>query len=723
LPIHLFIASLSYQPVRIIFSRLGLSYEKLKAKIVTHISKITTLPVNDVVFSQEVQKILFESFLIAREARIKKVELSDIIVALAQIENPVKTILYDLEIDLDKVRNVAAWIRVRKIMYLRWQRFRKKAQLKPKGVVNRAMTAVATPNLDRYSNDMTQLAKFGYLAPCVDRKEEMRSIFRIVEGGTRKSVILVGNPGTGRRTVVEGLAQLMAEEEVPKVIQDKRLVSISLAKLMGGVQPSEAGRRLLVVLNEVIRSGNIILFIHDIHNMVGVTSGMEEGSLDVASTLASVVARSKLIVLATTTYQDYTRYIENSSIGNVFEKLEIEEPHGNNAIQILEAKAGNIEYRHHVYFSYDSIEKAAMLSDRYLHERYLPEKAIEILEETAIRVHRQKGKDAIVTAEDIAQVITDKTKIPLTQITESETEKLLDLEKHIHERMVDQEEAVGMIAKSLRRARAGMREGERPIANMLFLGPTGVGKTELAKTVAEVYFGSETNMIRLDMTEYQDKSSIYRLIGAPNSDQGGYLTEKIRKNPFALLLLDEIEKAHPDLINIFLQVMDDGRLTDNTGRTIDFTNVVLIGTSNANSIFIQKKVKEGATAEEIKNELMEGELMKHFLPEFLNRLDGVIVFKPLSMEDVIEIAKLQLKKVADNLEKKGIFLEVTSAAVQELAKEGFSPEYGARPLKRVIQEQVSDKLANLLLQSKVNRRDKIIYDLGGEIKIKKAEEV
>jgi len=721
LPVHLLISLFSYQSTMIIFGRLGLDYKKLKEKIKNHLAKINIPPKENVTFSNELLKILLESYTIAYEEHGKKIEIVDILVALAKVENPIKEIFYDVEIDLDKMINVASWIRIRKLMYKRWQRFRKRAQLKPKSGINRAMTAEATPMLDDFSRDLTLLAKMGYLAPCVGRKDEISSIFRMVEGGPRKSVVLVGNPGTGRKTIVEGIAQLMAEEEVPQLFKDKRLVSLSLAKLIGGVEPSVAGKRLLITLNEIIRSGNVVLFISDIHNMIGITSGSEKGSLDLASTLASILSRSRLTVIATTTFQDYTKYIENSALSNVFDKLEISEPHGNEAIQILEAKTGGIEHKNNVYFSYDAVEQAASLSDRYLHDRYLPEKAIELLEETAIRVHGQKGKDSIVSGEDIAQMITEKTKIPLTKITESESDKLLNLEKIIHQRMVDQEEAVTMISAALRRARAGLREGTKPIANLLFLGPTGVGKTELAKTVAEVYFGSEENMIRLDMTEYQNQSSIARLIGDTKTKQAGYLTEEVRKRSFSLVLLDEIEKAHSELVNIFLQVMDDGRLTDAMGRTIDFTNTVIIGTSNANSIYIQKRVKEGASAEDIKTELMAGELIKHFKPEFLNRLDGIIVFKPLSLPNVEEIAKLQLARVAINLETKGVFLEVTPQAIKELAKEGFDPQFGARPLKRVIQEKVSDAAANLLLQGKLDRRDTVIFGTGGQVKINKAK--
>ncbi|RJR31333.1 ATP-dependent Clp protease ATP-binding subunit [Candidatus Parcubacteria bacterium] len=722
LPIHFLIIAMSYQQSKIMFGRLGVNYQKLKEKIIHSLSKVILPPSEDTILSRPALEILLESYVIAMEATGKKVEIAEIISALAKIENPVKEIFYDLEIDFDKVDNVAAWVRIRKKMYERYQRFRKKAHLKPSGDINRSMTAVATPILDAFSQDLTTLAKYGYLSPCVGRNKEIEEIFRIIEGGTRRAVILTGNPGTGRRTIIDGIAQMMTEENVPDLLQDKRLVSLSLAKLIGGVTPSEAGQRLLMALNEVIRSGNIVLFIHDIHNMVGITSGSEKSSLDLASTLASFMTRSRLVIFATTTYKDYIRYVENSSLGNVFEKIEIDEPKGNNAIQILEVKTGSIEYRNGVYFSYDAVAGAAKLSDRYLHDRFLPEKAIEIMEEAAVKVHKEKGKNSIVTADDIALIITEKTKIPLSKITEKETEKLLHLEQLIHQRMIDQEEAVKMIADALRRSRAGMGETTRPIANLLFLGPTGVGKTELAKTVADIYFGSEKNMIRLDMTEYQDKSSIYRLIG-DNSGNPGYLTEAIRKNSFSLLLLDEIEKANSELINIFLQVMDDGRLTDGLGRTVDFTNVVLIGTSNANSVYIQNRVKEGASGEQIKDELLEGRLVKHFRPEFLNRLDGIIVFKPLSREDVKQIALLQIKKIADNLAVKGINLEVTESGLKELAEQGYDPEYGARPLKRVIQEKLADSITNLLLEGKITRRDKIVYDVGGMLKIKQAEKL
>ena len=352
-------------------------------------------------------------------------------------------------------------------------------------------------------------------------------------------------------------------------------------------------------------------------------------------------------------------------------------------------------------------------------EAFKKHKAIILLEETATAVRQEKGKNSLVSGEDVAGVIAHKTGIPLTQITQSETEKLLNLEPLIHQRMVDQEEAVNLVASALRRARAELRDTKRPIVNLLFLGPTGVGKTELAKTVAQIYFGSEDKMIRLDMSEYQLKENLNRLIGSGNEERG-ILTEAVRKSPFALVLLDEIEKAHPDILNLFLQVMDDGRLTDALGRTVDFGHTIIIATSNAGTQFIQDNLRSGKTLEEVKNQLLLSELKQHFKPEFLNRFDGIVVFKPLSQADIEKITYLMLAKVKKRLADKGISLEVTEAAVKELAKIGFDPAFGARPLRRAIQERVDSALANYLLTGKIGPRDKVILEEGGGLRIEKA---
>jgi len=458
------------------------------------------------------------------------------------------------------------------------------------------------------------------------------------------------------------------------------------------------------------------LFIKDIHNLVGIKT--TEGELDISEILADALKRRLFWLISTSNPREYRRLIEGRALEEVLTKIEIKEPEKNETIQILEANVLGIEAAQEVYFSYQALEKAYELSSRFIYERFLPSKAILLLEEVAVYVKSSRGRGLVVTGEDVAALVSSKTKIPLTKITETESEKLLGLEERIHQRIVDQDEAVKMVATALRRARVELRSLKRPIANLLFLGPTGVGKTELAKTVAEVYFGDEKNMLRFDMSEYQNKADIIRLIGAPDGSFEGLLTSAVLKSPFSLLLLDEIEKTHPDILNLFLQVMDDGRLTEATGRVVDFTNIILIGTSNAGTEFIQEEIEKGTDVSEIQRILTREKLKAYFRPEFLNRFDGIIVFKPLGMEEIKQITKLLLKKTEKQLLEKGINLEVTEEAVSELAQAGFDPIYGARPLARAIQERVSDVLAKYLLTGKLTRRQTVLLKAGGEIEVK-----
>ncbi|MFH0820091.1 MAG: AAA family ATPase [bacterium] len=724
LPIHLLAHLFFSDKVRIIFARLGINVEEVLTKIRHLIEGGNHPPEEAPGISPELKQIFFWAYQHAFLSQRKEVDVVELLLALSQKNPSIQDLFLDLEIDQDKIRNVVEWVKIQESLRQRWLRFRHRAAWKPKGSMDRAMTAVATPFLDYFSQDLTLLAKMGYLDLCVGREKEIEEIFRVIEAN-RQSVILVGNPGVGKTTIIEGIAGLMVSEDVPNLIQDKRFVSLSAAKLISGASPSEAQGRLLSVIEEIRRAGNIVLFISDIQEMVGITPGGEE-SLDLAGVLFQALAKNYFFCFATTTPSDYTRYLEAASgLSQVFQKIEVAEPDVNQTIQILEAKSARIEAQNQVYFSYNAIERTVQLAIRYIHDRFLPEKAIRILEQVAIYAQKKKGANTIVGAEDVAEIISQKTNIPVTKVTEEESEKLLTLEDKIHERIVDQEEAVKIVASALRRARAELRDIKRPIVNLLFLGPTGVGKTEVSKTVAEVYFGSEENMIRLDMSEYQEQTSVYRMIGSPLGRQRepGYLTEAVRNNPFSLVLLDEVEKAHPDILNLFLQVMDDGRLTDNLGRTIDFTNVILIATSNAGTGFIQEKMKEGWSVEKIKQGLIEMEIKQYFRPEFLNRFDGIVVFKPLSMTEVVEIAKLLLKKVAQRLVDKGINLEVSDEAVSELAQAGFDPQFGARPLRRVIQERIDDSLAHYLLTQKLSRRDTIVFQAGGVIEVKKARKL
>lgn len=729
IPIHLFAELLLHPKVKEILSRLEVDLYVLKSKLRYQISlmkqkddkKNFEIKRTDPQLSVDLKKIILRAYFIAHQENKFRLGAFELLSALIEQDPLVKEILDDLEVDLEKVKNVSAWIGFDEEMRRKKITFKSKAFFKPKGVMNKAFTAVATPFLDQYGQDMTAMAKSGYFSLCVEREKEMKQIFQALES-RKNGIVLVGESGTGKNAIVEGIAQLMVEEDVPEVLKDKRLISLNIGSLVGGEEMG-VETKLKIIINEIIRAGNIILFIDSISNIVGVKS--LSGEMDISEMLASYLGKNYFVLFSTCAPEDY-QVLKNSSLSNILEKIIIEEPKGNQAILILESKIGFLENHHQVYFSYKAISQAVELSSKYLPDKCLPEKGVSLLEEAAVYVSKLRGKNSFVKKEDIAYLLSRKTKIPLTKITEKESEKLLNLETRIHQRIIGQEEAVKAVSDALRRARTELRDAKRPIANLLFLGPTGVGKTELAKAISEIYFGSEKQMIRLDMSEYQEKISTYRLIGSPMGASGeriGYLTEAVKKQPFSLLLLDEIEKAHHDILNLFLQVMEDGRLTDGVGKTVDFTNVILIGTSNAGSNFIQEKIKENKSVEEIKNGLLNKELKSYFLPEFLNRFDETIVFKPLTLKEIKQIAHLLLAGLQKQLFDKGITLQATDEAVEELSELGYDPVFGARPLRRVIQERVNNALANYLLKGDLKRRDIAVLEKGGVIRVVKGREL
>lgn len=442
--------------------------------------------------------------------------------------------------------------------------------------------------------------------------------------------------------------------------------------------------------------------------------------MDLAETFASELDRGYFIAIATTTPSAWTQYLERRSLGAKLAKVTVPPLEAEDTLRVLMAKSGFIEYSNKVFVSYGALEKATSLALRYLRDISSPENALNVLREAAVMARKDRGERTFVTAEDVAKVVHDKTNIPVEAVTQSETEKLLKMEDRLHGRIIGQEEAVTAVAQALRRARAELREGKRPIANFLFLGPTGVGKTELTKALAAEYFGEESRMVRLDMSEYQDQASVSRMIGASGDQRGGLLTEAVRHNPFAIVLLDEVEKAHPDILNLFLQVMDDGRLTDGVGRTVDFTNTVVIMTSNAGTPFIQAEVAKGTPMASIRTALLERELKGIFRPEFLNRFDGVIVFKPLTMDDVTQIAWLQVNSIAERMLVKGIMFRADDEAVEELARLGYDPLFGARPLRRTIQEHVDNALADVLLRKEAGRGDTVVLQHDMTLRVEKA---
>ncbi len=671
--------------------------------------------------SDNVQEIMLSAFYDAYVNKHESVGVLNVVSFCYEKNQLLQEILYELDISQNKIRNAVNWFRINDQIYRDYKAFKRVARLKPGSGMNKAYTAIATPTLDYFSRDLTVMAKFGYFEACVAREKEMKQIFESFES-EQNGVLLVGLTGTGKRTIIEGLAQLMVKEEVPNFLKDKRLVELDLSRLISGASPAIAEERLMIIISEILRSKNVILYIENIQNMMGITAGSEE-SLELSEVLAETLSRQNFYCLASVSTENYSKYLEGRAIANVMAPVKVSEPEIDDAIYMIESKISWIENKYGIYFDYNSLEEAVKLSDRYISDKFLPEKAVNIIKSVAVRNSKLAQKDPakrICTKEDIAEIVSDVSGIPVSQVSASESEKLLGLEDKIHERMIGQEEAVVAVSGSLRRARAQMREGNRPIASFLFLGPTGVGKTELAKSVSEVYFGDEKYMIRLDMSEYQLFDSVKKMIGDVDGTLG-YLTEAVRKNPFSLILFDEIEKAHPDILNLFLQILDDGRLTDGQGRTINFAHSIIITTSNAGALFIQEAVKNNLDLAIIKQELIDNHLNKVMRPELINRFDGIIVFKPLTIENVLAIAKIMIKKIAKNLELKGVSLLYDEDGLLKLAEAGFDPKFGARPLRRLLQDRVENEIANLILAGNLKRRDTVFINENGDVQVERGK--
>lgn len=724
---HLFAASLVMdKKVGALFGRLNVDQENLADKInrqFNQLPKADRRSTSPSAFSVEVKKALISSFKDAyQEGRIS-VEPLNMLPHCVENNETLKEILLDVKIGPGKIENVRSWFRINEEIRRNLERYRKMAQFKPKTNMDRAYTALATPFLNKCGYDMTLAAKWGRLEMCIARDKEIKKVFDSLSG-SKNGVMLVGPEGVGKKTIVKGVARLMVKEEVPEFLQDKRMIELDVARLLSGADPSQAEERLLRVLDEVAQAGNIVLYIQDIENIIGITAG-QEGSMDLSEVLVNGLSRRNIYCLTSTTSGSYYQHVEESSLARAMEVIEIQEPSGDQAVRIIEGKIGKLESRFKgVFFSYNAIEGALDLSSRYIHDKHLPTKAIDILEQTGVRLYKSLDKKETVICDknDVAVTVKDMTNIPVDKVSEDEGKQLLNLEDNIHEYMIDQEEAVKVVANSLRRSRAELREEDRTIANFLFLGPTGVGKTELAKTVSQIYLGKKDFMFRLDMSEYQHADSIKKMIGE-SGGRKGHLTEAVRKNPFSLVLLDEFEKAHPKILDLFLQVMDDGRLTDAQGNTIDFTSTIIIATSNAGSKFIEQQISAGEDMQNIKDSLVNDKLMEVMKPELINRFDGVIIFKPLSMKHVTQIAELMIKDIDKMLRKKGMFLESTEQGLKNLAEQGYDPKFGARPLRRVLKKQVENKVAQKLLSGELERRDTVVINKDADIEVKKGKKL
>jgi ATP-dependent Clp protease ATP-binding subunit ClpC len=722
--IHLFRVLLKTREIQNLFIRLNVDAQKLVDMVDRRLVQPSAGPASGSrKLSPALQEALVCAFTEAYELRQSSVDSLNIISFCYAHDPLLAEILYDQEITQDKITNAVAWFRVNRRLEENYRRYRSLAILKPGNNMNRAYTAIATPTLDHFSHDLTLAAKNGHLDICVGRDKEIKAIFEAFTGG-HNGVLLVGSAGVGKNTIAGGLAQLMVEENVPEFLRDQRLVELDVSRLVAGADASQAEERLLSSLNEIGRSGNIILYINNIEHLIGISAGAEE-SLDLSEVLAEALSRKNLYCLAVATTEDYTRYIENKALGNILTTIGVKEPDTNAAIQILESRVGFLEAKYDIFIVYSALEQSVLMSSRYMTDKFLPRKALDLLERAAIVAStraKNNPADSLCGESEVAAVISEQTGIPVTKVTASESHKLLSLETEIHHRLIDQVEAVNAVSAALRRARAELKDSGRPIASFLFLGPTGVGKTELAKSVSEVYFGDENYMVRLDMSEYQSADSVRKMIGDVDGTLG-YLTEAVRKKPFSLVLLDEIEKANPDILNLFLQLLDDGRLTDGQGRTISFAESIIIATSNIGAVYIQDQIKAGTALNLIQQELIDNQLNKYMRPELINRFDGIIVFKPLSEEDTFAVTTLMLKKIKKNLAAKGIDLKADKSGVGILAHQGYDPKFGARPLRRLLQNKIEDDIANRILSGELKRRDTVIINSQAEVEVEKAKEL
>lgn len=646
----------------------------------------------------------------------------------------------------------------------------------------------STPTLNQYGVDLTKKAKEGKLDPVIGRKDEIQRVIQILSRRTKNNPCLIGEPGVGKTAVAEGLAQKIIVGDIPEILKNKRVVSIDIASMVAGAKyRGDFEERIKKALKEVQKAGDVIIFIDEIHTIVG--AGSAEGAVDAANILKPLLARGEIQLIGATTLKEYRKYIEkDAALERRFSPVQVSEPQEEETIQILEGLRDKYEAHHNVKITDEAIKSAVELSSRYINDRFLPDKAIDLIDEAASRVKmntytepdsfkdikseiekldkekeeairvqefekaaklRDKGKAkkkelelakkewenknskkvCSLKEEDIAKVISTWTSIPVSKVSETETEKLKDLEKNLHKRVIGQSEAVSAVAKAIKRGRMGLKDPNKPIGSFLFLGPTGVGKTELSKALAENLFGSEDSLIRIDMSEYMESHSVAKLIGSPPGyvgyDEAGQLTEKVRRKPYSVILFDEIEKAHPDIMNMLLQVLDDGRLTDSQGRTVNFKNTVIIMTSNIGAKLITDKktlgfVEENQDLEKeyenIKKDVM-GELKKEFKPEFLNRIDETIVFHKLEDEQIKQIVDIMLKNVAKLLKVQGIELSIEEGAKELVAKKGTDKTFGARPLKRAIQTMIEDKIADYMLEGKTNKNI-TITSKGEEIVIK-----
>ena len=721
-------------------------------------------PVKVMVYTPRTKKVLEQSVREAQELKQKYVGVEHLLLALMREREGVAAhVLIKMGLDLNKARE----------SLLRMIGGGQESPAPAEGTPREN----ETPTLDQFARDLTQAARAGELDPVIGRSREIERIVQILSRRTKNNPVLIGEPGVGKSAIVEGLAQLIIEGNIPEILRNKRVVSLDLASMLAGAKyRGEFEERLKNAMGEIRKAGNVILFIDELHTIVG--AGASEGAIDAANILKPMLARGEIQCVGATTLNEYHKHIEkDSALERRFQPVNVGEPTREESVEILMGLRDRYEAHHRVQITDEAIRAAVNLSDRYISDRFLPDKAIDLIDEAASRVRikaftappdmkeqeaklealnketeeavahedfekaarlrdekkqlnnemterrrdweqRRNAKIEIVGQDEVAQIVSAWTGIPVTRMTEDEAARLVNLEEILHARVVGQEEAVKAVSRAVRRARAGLKDPNRPIGSFIFLGPTGVGKTELCKALGEALFGDEDSLIRIDMSEYMEKYSVSRLIGSPPGyvgyEEGGQLTEKVRRKPYAVILLDEVEKAHPDVFNILLQILEDGRLTDGQGRVVDFKNTVIVMTSNAGAHELKRQRSLGFGSAEntekaydtMRENIME-EVKRTFRPEFLNRVDEIIVFHALEQPEIDQIARLMMRSVEKRLAERGIRLTVDEDALKLISAAGYDLQYGARPLRRAIQRMVEDALSEEILMGHIRLGDEV----------------
>ncbi|MEA5066710.1 MAG: ATP-dependent Clp protease ATP-binding subunit [Eubacteriales bacterium] len=746
----------------------GLTLDAVRAEVLELLGRgDNTQPIKAMSYTPRTKKVLEQSGREARDLKQNYVGTEHLLLALMREREGVAAhILIKMGIDLDKARE--------ELLKLIGNEEGPKSEGADED----------TPVLNQFARDLTRAARAGELDPVIGRATEIERIVQILSRRTKNNPVLIGEPGVGKSAIVEGLAQLIAEGNIPEILRGKRVLSLDLAGMIAGAKyRGEFEERMKNAMAEIRKAGNVILFIDELHTLVG--AGAAEGAIDAANILKPLLARGEMQLVGATTLSEYRKHIEkDAALERRFQTVVVGEPTKDEAIAIMTGLRDRYEAHHRVHITDEALKAAVNLSDRYIPDRFLPDKAIDLVDEAASRVRIQaftappdmkeqesklealnketeeavahedfekaaslrdekkklqnemnerrkqwekKREEKVLTVgeEEVAQIVSAWTGIPVTRMTEGEAERLLKLENILHDRVIGQDEAVAAVARAVRRARAGLKDPGRPIGSFIFLGPTGVGKTELCKALGEALFGDENSMIRIDMSEYMEKHSVSRMIGSPpgyvGHEEGGQLTEKVHRKPYSVVLFDEVEKAHPDVFNALLQILEDGRLTDGQGRVVDFKNTVIVMTSNAGAHALKKQrtLGFGSSIGEVKGyEVMkEGimdEVKKIFRPEFLNRVDEIIVFRELKEEEIAQIARLMLGQVARRLKERGIELVASEEAVGLLSTSGFDAQYGARPLRRAIQRMVEDALSEEILSGRIALGSRVAVGVDGD---------